>query len=125
MGRGVRSSHRRPYYGIRYLHGPPRRRTHQITSCSFSCSLRWRWKPLRVEPSRRTIPGPAAELKEQELIIRLSTDNRTEIENKQQFEDVIQSINSILLHCLMTSDTLLRRLNRKRGLMSSNESKIT
>jgi hypothetical protein len=45
-----------------------------------------------IWPSRRSIPTPAAELAGQELIIRVSTDDKTEAQVRQEFEGSIQRI---------------------------------
>jgi hypothetical protein len=45
-----------------------------------------------VEPSSRSIPGPAAEINGQELIIRLGTHNKTEVQVRGELNNVIQSI---------------------------------
>jgi len=49
-----------------------------------------------VWPSRRTIPTPAAEMAGQELIIRVSTDDKTDAQVRQEFEETIQSIRNHL-----------------------------
>lgn len=47
---------------------------------------------FNVQPSRRSLPGPAAELKGQELIIQLTTDQKREAQVRQEFDSVVESI---------------------------------
>ncbi len=47
---------------------------------------------FNVEPTRRSIPGPAADINGQELIITITTDQKTEQQLQQEYLYIIQSI---------------------------------
>ena len=45
-----------------------------------------------IQPSNRTIPGPAADVMGQELIIKITTDRKTSDQVKQEYDSQVQSI---------------------------------
>jgi hypothetical protein len=47
---------------------------------------------FNIEPSSRTIPGPAADVLGQELIIKVVTDRKTQEQVRQEYDGQIQSI---------------------------------
>jgi hypothetical protein len=53
--------------------------TRTVTShiVSFHVPFDGDWNLFKIEPSNRTIPGPAAAIKGQELIIKIATDRKT------------------------------------------------
>ena len=47
---------------------------------------------FNVQPSRRSLPGPAAELNGQELIIQIATDQKSDAQVRHEFGSLIESI---------------------------------
>jgi hypothetical protein len=47
---------------------------------------------FKISPSQRSIPGPAADVEHQELVITIATDQRTNEQVREEFESVVRSI---------------------------------
>jgi hypothetical protein len=51
---------------------------------------------FKIEPTNRTFPGPAADVKAQELVINVATDRMTQEQVRREYDSRIQSINQHL-----------------------------
>jgi hypothetical protein len=68
--------------------------TRRITAhiISFHVSFDGDGSLFKIEPSSRTIPGPAADINGQELVIRIATNQKTKEQVRQDYDSQIQSI---------------------------------